>query len=217
MKQNINIAILYYGRIKFYEKMFLFKAINNLESYNINIFYSTDIDVNINDLNDFCKLYNPSIIDISKIIYDVDLNKNYYHEKLATNIHNMTCHFINLKRSFMCLENYVKNNNIKYDIVISTRFDLYMKDLDLDKIMLDKGIKQNTLYIPNENDFCGTNDRLAIGDFESMKKYMYIIDNCTYLLENKLSFSHPESLTLANIIYNNLNIERFDLFHEIKR
>ena len=63
----------------------------------------------------------------------------------------------------------------------------------------------------------GINDRLAIGDFESMKKYMYIFDNCIHLLENNLSFPHPESLTLGNIQYNNLNIERFDLFHEIQR
>ena len=56
-----------------------------------------------------------------------------------------------------------------------------------------------------------------MGDIEVMRKYMYVFDNCLYLLDNRLADPHPETLTLANIRHNNLSVIRFYMNHTIIR
>jgi hypothetical protein len=124
----------------------------------------------------------------------------------------MSRHYTNKKRVFTLLEDHVTKSNTKYDCIISTRLDLYFDKLYIPTPAL------NTLYIPEGEDQGGINDRFAMGDYESMKKYMGIYDMCYYILENKLSAQpHPEQLALANIRYHKLNIERFLLENSIIR
>ena len=46
---------------------------------------------------------------------------------------------------------------------------------------------------------------------------MYIIDNCINLLCKKKCIAHPESLTLQNVIWYNINIYKFHLNYYIDR
>lgn len=48
-----------------------------------------------------------------------------------------------------------------------------------------------------------------MGDFEVMQKYNKVIDKCIYLLKNNLADIHPETLTLANLQNENINVLRF--------
>jgi len=202
----MRIAVLFYGRIKHYEKKYMFSALPN--TAHIDFFYSADGEPQ-HLIDDFCALYKPKAVINEKIVYDLDLNK-YPHPH--TNVHNMTCHFINLKRVFKLLENYISNNNEKYDVIISIRHDLCIEN----QLELLTPLK-NTVYIPSECDYNGINDRFAFGDIEAMKKYMNIYDNCEHLLENNYCFACPEMLTLANIKYCKLDVQRFDVKYNIYR
>ena len=120
----------------------------------------------------------------------------------------MICHFINKQRVFELLEKH----NETYDIVVSLRIDIVFKNkFDFSNIV------ENTIYIPDNYDWGGINDQVAYGNMEVMKKYNYIFKNIIYLLDNKLSIVHPETLTLANIIFNKLKINRFKLSYFIER
>lgn len=204
----MKIALLFYGRIRHYEKKFAIKALSDYKD--IDIFYSSDNEPE-HLINDFIKLYNPVSFNNDTISYDVDFGKYPNNVTCPVNINNMTRHFINLKRVFQLLEDTIKCKNIEYDIIIVTRLDLNISKIDLSNLVKD------SLYIPFNEDHCGINDRFVMGYLESIKKYMNIFDNCLYLLDNKLSVPHPECLTLANIKYSNINIIRFNLHHNLVR
>jgi hypothetical protein len=204
----MHIAILFYGRINKYTNTFLLNSLPQNHTYDV--FYSADLEPN-ELLDDFIKIYKPISVNNDKISYDVDFGKYPNTKTHLSNIHNMTCHFINKKRVFNLLENYINLTNTKYDIIIATRLDLFIDTLTLDIPL------PNTIYIPKNEDHTGINDRFAMGDFQTMKKYMNIYDNCVYLLENKISVAHPENLTLYNIEYYKLNIVRFDINYSIMR
>jgi hypothetical protein len=200
----MNIAILFYGRINHFDKKYLINILNS--DYLVDIFYSGDQEPP-ELIEQFIKIYNPISINNEKISHLFNFEKYYNINQIAckANMDNMTRHFINLKRVFNLLETHVINNNIIYDLVISTRLDLC-----IDKLNIYTPI-HNTIYIPIGEDHTGINDRFAMGDIETMKKYMNIIDNCLYLLDNNLSNPHPETLTLSNIKYSNLKIIRFNM------
>ena len=111
------------------------------------------------------------------------------------------------------LNQYILKTNKIYDVVLSIRTDLYIYD-SFNFNNLDK----NTIYIPNCNDFRnGINDQVAYGTIDVMKTYMNIIDNFDYLINNNLSITHPEALTLSNLNNKNIKIERFKLTYNIYR
>lgn len=197
---KINCAIIFFGRIKHYEKKYLLNKLSKNNTYDI--YYSAS---NENNIEDFKKIYN--ITNNNNICNDAILHNYNFKQDYAkpTNINNMICHFINLKRAF----NLLINSNIKYDFIIATRLDLEItKSIDIKNDMINS---KNTIYIPQGCDYTGINDRFAMGDFDTMKKYCDIIDNCEYLCNNKLAVAHPETLTLSNLIYYKINIIRFDL------
>ena len=197
----MRIAVLFYGRVNHYEKKFLVNSLPHL--CECDFFYSADAE----PIDDFIKLYNPVAVVNDKITYNVDFGIYPNNKTNPANIHNMTCHFINKKRVFELLEAHDR----VYDLIIATRFDLKLGKLDLSIP------EPNTIYIPKGEDHTGLNDRFAMGDFETMRKYMKIYDDCFYYLENGLSVPHPENLTLANVINHKINIVRFPLNHTIMR
>ena len=64
------------------------------------------------------------------------------------------------------------------------------------------GLMDDTIYIPSGYDYvCNAiNDQIAYGKVDVLKKYNSI--DAKYLLEKNLTIHHPESLTLANINFN---------------
>ena len=199
--RSMHIAVLVYGRlnrcVEHYDNIRLTLGENN----NVDFFVSSDNSPE-SLLNDFIHLYKPILYVNNPVQYDYDLSK-YPGKRPETNIHNMTCHFINKYRVFKLLEEHVNQNNIHYDCVVSLRIDCLFQD-KFDFTSVD----DNTIYIPSGYDFIdwAINDQVAYGKTDVMKKYNSL--NAVELLDKQLSIPHPESLNFANIKFHKLNIVR---------
>jgi len=201
----MHIAVLLYGRINRY-KYFFEHIVNSIGNHTFDIFLSSD-NPSKEDIDGFIKLYNPTSYIIEPVTYTSDLAKYKLHRE-ETNIHNMTCHFVNLKRVFSLLETHIDSTYTHYDIILSQRIDnVYKSTFNF----IIPAI--NTIYIPKGFDFIqnAVNDNVAYGDMNSMKIYMNIYDNIHAIIRSGMSVIHPESLTYANIVFNNLNIVRVDV------
>jgi len=206
----MRIAVLIFGRlnkcVEHYNNTVESLGINN----DIDFFISSD-NSSESLLSDCIRLYKPILYNNSPIDYECDLAK-YPGKRPETNIHNMTCHFINKNRVLMLLEEHINRNNIQYDCVVSLRIDCVFGN------KFDFGsLDNNTIYIPSGNDHVdkGINDQVAYGKIDVMKKYNSM--NPDYLLEKKLSIPHPESLNYANIYLHNLKIKRPDINYYLDR
>jgi len=200
----MRIAVLVYGRLNKCAEHYT-NIVESIGTHNkIDFFLSSD-NSSEELVNDFVSLYNPILYNNSPIRYDYNLGK-YPGLREETNIHNMTCHFINKNRVFVLLEEYINKINIQYDCVVSLRVDAVFTD-KFDFTLLD----ENTIYIPHMYDYIdyAINDQIAYGTVNVMKKYNSI--NAVDLLEQHLSIPHPESLHYANIHYHKLNINRVNI------
>lgn len=205
----MKIAVLVYGRlnkcVEHYENI-----INTLGTeHQLDFFMSSDNSPE-SLVHDFIHHYKPLAYTNEPIVYDYNLSK-YPGKRDETNIHNMTCHFINKNRVFSLLEEYIqRDTTISYDIVVSLRVDCVFTS----KFVFNE-LEENTIYIPVGDDNWGINDKLAYGSLNVMKKYNSI--NARDLLEQKLSIPHPEGLHLANIRFHMLTIQRVDVFHQLDK
>ena len=204
----MRIAVLVYGRlnkcVEHYENI-----VESIGKYNDIDFFCSSDNSSESLMNDFIHLYKPKLYNNSTIKYEYDLGK-YPGKREETNIHNMSCHFINKNRVFLLLEEYMNKGNIHYDCVVSLRIDLVF----LNNFIFNN-LEDNTIYIPYGHDYDGINDQVAYGNIDVMKKYNSI--NPLDLLEKNLSIPHPESLNYANILFNKLQIERVNIRYNFDR
>jgi hypothetical protein len=207
----MRIAVLVFGRlakcVEHYNNI-----LESLGEDNIIDFFASSDNSPQSQLNEFIELYKPILYNNEPIQYTCNLGI-YPNKPETTNIHNVTCHFINKGRVFSLLEEHIKKENIQYDVVVSLRLDaIYYNKFDYGHLA------DNTIYIPSGNDWLGgINDQVAYGVIEVMKKYNSIFSNTINLLEQGLSIPHPESLTRANPLYYNVNIQRVNLSHQVLR
>ena len=206
----MRIAVLVFGRLAKCVDLYN-NILESLGKDNIVDFFASSDNSPQSQLDNFIELYKPISYNNDAIQYTGNLD-NYPHKPCETNLHTMTCHFINKGRVFSLLEEHIKKENIKYDVVVSLRIDvMYLNKFDYGDLA------DNTIYIPAGNDYAGINDQVAWGVIEVMKKYNSIFSNIIHLLEQRLSIPHPESLTRANLLYYNVNIQRTNLSYIIIR
>lgn len=206
----MRIAVLVYGRLNKCSEHYDNILEHLGKQHQIDFFLSSD-NPHPFLLNKFNKLYTPVSIITDPVVYSYDLAA-YPRIVEGTNIHNMTCHFINKNRVFKLLEEYIRKNHVVYDVIVSLRIDCMFKSkFDFTKI------EENTIYIPYGCDFFekSINDQIAYGSFEVMQKYNSI--NPKELLDKQLSIVHPESLNYANIHFHQLHVTRVSLDYCIKR
>jgi hypothetical protein len=208
----MRIALLFYGRLKYFKELHqhIFDVFG--VSSNIDIFHSSDYE-NPKTISEFVELYKPvkhvheRIIHANQFaIYPGRIDNDNYR------VYDMGAHFINKLRVFSLLEEHINETNAQYDIVLCTRINLVYKD----RLFFPETLQENTIYIPSHFDYHGgINDRMAFGKFDVMKKYCSIYKYSIFLLENKLSILHPENINRANIQYHQLNIVRVDFLNQI--
>jgi hypothetical protein len=214
----MKIAFLFYGRIKKFDKFYM-KNIVPLKEHTIDCFLSHSPELN-EDLAEFISLYKP--ISYTNVqITEEDIFKEpvrifmkqlgSYNSRTIPNSNNMKSHFINKRRVFQLLENHVNETNTTYDYIIVTRLDLTIYDtLNLQDIH----ISENTIYIPEGHDYEGLNDRLCIGNMNSIKKYCDIFNNSPNLLIAGCE-PYPENLLLAHVKSKGLEVKRFKLASDV--
>lgn len=208
----MKIAVLFFGRSKHFKRAYtsLIASIGN--GHTIDVFYSADNEPQ-EAIEEFIETCKPKALCNDKIIETLDFTKypNTNAKIAHINYHTLPRHFINKKRVFTLMEEYMHSHDITYTMVISSRLDIEIDTLPMDTPA------ENTIYIPESYDYHGINDRFAIGNVETMKIYMMIYDTATFLLESKLSIPHPESLALANLKYHTICIKRFKLSTKLLR
>ena len=206
----MRIAILVYGRLDKCEIHYK----NIMETFGdenqIDFFASSDDSPYIND---FTRIYKPIAYTNEKTNYQVDF-ASFPGKRHETNIHTMTCHFINKSRVFYLMEEHASRMKIQYDLIVSLRVDLlfHTKFINIE-------MEPNTIYIPNGRDAYenAINDQVAIGSFPVMKIYNNIFNNSIEVLEKGLSIPHPETLTSFNLLYNNIKVVRIPLAYSIDK
>lgn len=119
-------------------------------------------------------------------------------------------------------KDYEIKNNIKYDLVIKTRFDnLFFDKLNNETLSAEK----NTIFSPlgyegiDKSLYGGVmNDLFLVGDRDSMNCYMSAFHRISDLLKKRLDSKHravwhPCGMTKQNLINNNIELKRFYLNH----
>jgi hypothetical protein len=201
----MRIAVLVYGRLgkgeDFYENF-----INNIGNEHEIIFFMSSDNAHENDLNLFIKAYKPV-----KYINDrIVVPDNLFPREVSES--NMIRHFINKHRVFSLLEKYIESEKVNFDIVFTTRIEVYFY-----KKRIFDNIEENTIYIPQESDYGGINDHWAYGSVTTMKKYNDIYFTLPEFIEKKICRIGPEDVTLANLYYHKLNIKRVEAKYDIIR
>ena len=143
-----------------------------------------DLLIENNLIENINNLYNPvSYMFEQPKVFD---NEKYlkYHmlssgkPEFIQNINNTISNVYSKYKSFEVLENHIEKTKEKYDIVISSRFDLLinfsldLKTLDLNKIHTMVG-GPNRLYI---------SDHFVLSNFDMMKKYSSAYENLELFL-----------------------------------
>lgn len=101
---------------------------------------------------------------------------------------------------------YEKDKNFKYDLVIRTRFDLLIKNFNLDLYNIDP----DNLYVSGEINRSGQigvpNDQFAISSSKNIDTYSDLFNNLeNYKLDGFKNFT-GENLLKYHTIKNNLNV-----------
>lgn len=208
----MHIAVLIYGRLNKCKEHYS-NIINSIGTEHTLDFFASSDNSSEEQINTFNNIYHPVSYVNDKIGYTCNIKK-YPGIREETNIHNMTCHFINKYRVYALLEKYIQLTNTHYDVVISLRVDIVFNNN-----FIFNEIADDIIYVPNCCDYVdnGLNDQIAYGTILSMKKYMNIFQNIFRILDNGHSIPHPESLTFANAKFNNLKVCRFELNYYIDR
>ena len=121
---------------------------------------------------------------------------------------------MNLIRQFNSLQQVWKlceKNNKKYDCYLFLRPDLkYTKKIDI-KQVVDACSNNNTIYTPSWSTFKGLNDRMALGDYNSMKVYANRINYVNNYLEITNKPLHAERFLKYVLDKHNLKNKEFKM------
>lgn len=203
----MRIAVLLYGRINRYKELYI-RFRKFFGANDIDIFYSSDATQE-EDLQEFIRIYKPVSWCNDKIeasdIFTKLANKYRKEEKNYTNNNpytRMYCHFINKKRVFDLLDIYIHNTGSVYDLIVTTRLDLYYL-VPLPTIEL----KEDTIYLPNNHPIPGVNDHIAIGSYNVMKIYHNICSSAEYIIDNITHDLSPHLTTYVNLIIHEVKIK----------
>ena len=176
-------------------------------------------------MDDLLKLYNPKMYEYENTIDNFDL-QNYTNtlafkkmpKKKKNNINNILSQMYSRNKTCKMLEEYIKNTETNYDIVIMTRFDWYKKinlclnEIDKSKIYVSNrffSTKHPRRFLPDNFIVMPTNIYLIL--FKIYENLDKIIDNkeIDNLMKqnNECLEMNAEELIFAYYLYNYKNTE----------
>jgi hypothetical protein len=201
----MKVALLLSGQFRNGRECYSSIYENLIKHYDVDVFiayYYEEPDVTLDELTE---LYKPKYIAYEK--YDEELIEKF-------NLTNNFLHYTESTPSSLCkmwygneMVKYVRNEyekdfNVKYDVVIKCRFDVDI----LEKIELK--LPENQIYIPIGWDHMdGVNDTFAYGDSNSMDYYLSAYHSLDGFI-NEGRFIHPEMLLKAHLLRGDMMILR---------
>jgi hypothetical protein len=202
----MKIAILFVGRVR--------DASTTYENIMKNIVGDNEADVYLShdpelgeDLEPFRSTYKPVSTNDNPIPRD-PFFFTIPETPGQTTVRNKQCQFFNKMRVF---EEMISSGR-SYDVVILYRTDIFANEpLNLLQIYDD-----NTVYVPNINDFLGVNDQVAFGSMAAMKvlAYLYLsIQNYC----NQGVFFNGEVFVKKHIESTGLTLKRVNFNYSITR
>lgn len=206
-KDNIKVAIYYSGRVehKNYEanKKKIKEAIKDLtvvhfcslnERGNSQEFvenFKRDFDISEEKDNYF--MANTKVPDNIKNS-GIKINVN-------GNLENMYSMFYHNYKCTEMINKYQEKHNIKFDIVMKYRADIYSED----KLNLKENLEENAIYVPEKYQWSGVNDQIGYGNYESMEKYGECYLHFLEIARQSKQF-HPETILMNYLKYKNLKV-----------
>jgi FkbM family methyltransferase len=209
--RKLKIAIVFTGRLIVdpvqYQNFCNYFMIP-LSNFEVDIIVSHCKGYDQKRIQQFTGLYKPKKIEQNEENYP-DVQK--YRCRAVTNKNNVMCMYKSRRNALRLLEEYIEETNQSYDIVISSRSDLFFSSLIPFTQFTQPGI-----HIPSGFDYTGLNDQCAFGPFDDMKTYLNLYDEIIPLLESGVKF-HPETLLKVYLERKQKVIRRFNTTYLIKR
>jgi hypothetical protein len=227
----MKVALILSGQFR--EAKYCYKGFkeNILDIYNPDVFISTWTNsFNITPsgwfglyqkddctLSEVMEMYNPKSIELET--FDDD---NYQpFKKMADNLDSKINHVtktVNVNsmwykrhRANLLRENFEKLNNFKYDLVISSRFDLeFLEPLSFQ-------LEENKLSIPIGFDWSnGLCDLFAMGNSDIMSEYFDLYNLMEYYRLEKEVSETPELIMKYHVEHKNIELNRFLLKYKLR-
>ena len=210
----MRIAVLFSGRINRYKEHYenIKMAIGQDHEIHFFLSHSPECDEN---LNDFYHIYQPKTLNDRPIQY---LDVSMYKCHPESNSHNMMCMWYNRLRVFNDMKQYMNETSTWYDLVISSRLDIWCYQL-LDYNLMDPDkLTDSDIYVPEGCDWGGLNDQMAIGNFYAMEKYMTLYENMNEILDElmiTLGTYGPEPVLKTHLKHQTMTVHRFRLEYKL--
>jgi hypothetical protein len=222
----MKIAILFSGRIQRYKEHYenIMFAIGQVEAdhrmspveNNSPDFFLSHSPECEEDLDDFIRLYKPKTVNNNPIHY---LDASSYTCHPQSNSHNMMCMWVNRKRVFEDMCKYMQENDVWYDLIISTRLDLWCYQcLDYTNVLNPDRMTFKDIYVPESQDWGGLNDQMAVGTFYAMETYMTLYDNMKEIIERLMITNGtygPEPVLKTHMDMSAMRVHRFPLDYRL--
>ena len=183
----MRIAILFSGRIEKYDQHYTNIMERIVQDHDADFFLSHSPEL-LEDLDDFARIYQPKAINNDPIEFS-DFSGYKCHPD-TSKPHNVLSMWINRRRVFQEMRNYMINTNTWYDAVIHARIDAWY-DEPLNYGALDPNVDglcpvlgNREVFVPHGYDWGGLNDQLAIGSYYSMESYMTLYDDVQNVLDH---------------------------------
>jgi hypothetical protein len=103
-----------------------------------------------------------------------------------------------IEQSFIMMEQYEKENDIVFDVILRCRSDIVFKD----PVYINK-YDLNNIIVPKFHYWDGINDRFAFGNRNIMKIYMNMYSNIYNITKNK-KISKSEMFCKYNLDIHNI-------------
>jgi hypothetical protein len=114
---------------------------NIVQGNDVDFFISYQKDTDINETNKFLEIFKPKLFMRSDENY---FFVEHYHRATRASWHSVMCMYLNRKNVNELFKQYIEDNKINYDLVISTRIDfLIHSKLNLDELY--EGKKQSDI------------------------------------------------------------------------
>jgi hypothetical protein len=209
----MKIAVLFSGRIN--DDTQQYENIMNIlvSHHHADFFICYQKDSNPEVVNNVISLYQPKkIMGNDEIYFPVDK----YPSSPESRPHRIMCMYKSRYLLRNLFQEYIEETKTEYDIVISTRMDMFYEDNTMLGEYQLPYIQQNIILIPEYWDCMGINDQIAVGNQNTILNYLNVYDSLHGMLEAGV-FISPEFILWSYLQFKDQQIVRYPAKYHIER